>query len=89
MNQNTIQILFALVRSAITGNRFIEQERALYSKNMLPNLITISKKHDIAHLLAAGLDINGLLEDGINGIGNEIIKDIYRYTCLLYTSRCV
>lgn len=80
MNQETIQILFALVRSAICGNRLNEKERALYNEEMLPDLMTISRQHDIAHLVAAGLDINGLLEGGVKGIGNEMIKAIYRYT---------
>lgn len=84
MNQDTIQIFFSLLRSAICGNLLTEQERALYSDEMLPNLIAISKKHDISHLVAFGLDANGLLVDEIEGIGREIAKAVYRYTQINY-----
>ncbi len=84
INQNTIQMLFALVRSAIRGNLLSEQERAIYSDGMLPDLMTISKKHDISHLVAEGLNKNGLLAKENSEVGNEIIKAIYRHAQLSY-----
>lgn len=84
MTQNTIQILFALVRSAVCGNKLTEQERGLYNEEMLPDLIKISKMHDIAHLVAVGLDVNELMADENKEIGNEIITSVYRYTQLNY-----
>ena len=44
--QNTIKMLFALVRSVIRGNQLSEHEVAIYSDEMLPDMMTISKKHD-------------------------------------------
>ncbi len=84
INQNTIQLLFALVRSAIRGNQLKEQERALCSSDMLPDLMMVSKRHDISHLVAEGLNRNGLLSDENKEVGNEIIRAIYRYTQLNY-----
>ena len=84
INQNTIQMLFALVRSAIRGNQLSEQERGIYSDEMLPDLMTISKKHDISHLVAEGLNKNGLLMKEKSEVGNEIIKAIYRHAQLSY-----
>lgn len=43
INQDTIQVLFALVRSVITGKQLTEQECALYNQEMLPKLMAISK----------------------------------------------
>lgn len=79
MNQNTIQMLFALVRSAITGNRLTEQERSWYNDGILPDLMSISKKHDIAHLVATGLKTNGLLTEKDKKISEEIFKAVFRY----------
>ncbi len=84
MSQKTVKLLFALLRSAICGNQLSEQERNLYSSEMLPALIAISKRHDIAHLLAEGLNINGLLAKENSDVGNEIIKAIYRHAQLGY-----
>ncbi len=84
INQNTIQMLFALVRSAIRGNQLSEQERAIYSDEMLLDLMTISKKHDISHLVAEGLNKNGLLTKEKSEVGNEIIKAIYRHAQISY-----
>ncbi len=84
INQNIIQVLFALVRSAIRGNQLSEQERALYSSDMLSSLLTLSKRHDITHLVAEGLNKNGLLEKENTEAGNEIIKAFYRHAQLSY-----
>ncbi len=77
-------MLFALVRSAVRGNQLSEQERAIYSDEMLPDMMTISKKHDISHLVAEGLNKNGLLAKENTEVGNEIIKAIYRHAQLSY-----
>lgn len=80
VNQNTIQVLFALVRNAVRGDKLTEQERDLCKNKIFPDLMTVSRKHDIAHLVAAGLDNNLLLAGGNEEIGQEILKAIFRYT---------
>ena len=55
MDQRTIQIRFALLRSAIRGTKLTESERESYSSDMLQDLLKMSAKHDVIHLLALGL----------------------------------
>ena len=84
MNENTVEFMFALLRSAIRGNQLQEKEKALFSSDILPELLSLSKKHDIAHIIALGLDANGLLKGEETEIKNEIIKAVYRYEQLNY-----
>ncbi len=84
MNQDTVKILFALLRSAIRGNQLQETEKEFLSDDVLKELYGIAKKHDVAHLFASGLDKNGLLSKDNQKISNEIIMAIYRYTQLTY-----
>lgn len=79
MNQGTNQILFALLRSAIGGAKLTDDEKALYSEDALPELITISQKHDIVHLLALGLKQNGLSSKDHHEIEESVFKAVYRY----------
>ena len=51
MDQRTIQILFALLRSAIRGTKLPESERNSYSADVLQDLRKIAAKHDVVHLL--------------------------------------
>ncbi len=89
MNQNTVKILFALLRSAICGNALLESEKELLSDDVILELYAISKKHDIAHLLAIGLEKNGLLEGVNKNIENEITMAKYRYTQQNYEYKIV
>lgn len=84
MDQRTIQILFALLRSAICGTKLTEEERNLYSPDMLQNLLKISSKHDVVHLLVFGLKQNELIAKENNDIEKYIFKAVYRYERLRY-----
>ena len=79
MDQRTIQIIFALLRSAICGTKITEQERNTYSHDLLPELLKISSKHDVVHLLVLGLKQNELIPKEYNDIEKCILKAIYRY----------
>ncbi len=82
MNQNTNQILFALLRSAICGTSLKDNEKALFSSELLPDLFTLTKKHDIIHLLAFAIKKNKLIADNkeLENILTAIIyKSIMRY----------
>ena len=79
MDQRTIQILFALLRSAICGTKLTEEERNNYSPDMLKDLLKMSSKHDVAHLLVLGLKQNELITKENNDIENFIYKVVYRY----------
>ncbi len=83
MTENITKLLFALLRSVVNGDKLSEQEKSLYTDEMLPKLIEISKKHDVAHLTAQGLVSNSLLKNN-NGANNEILKAVYRYEQINY-----
>ena len=79
MDQRTIQILFALLRSVICGTKLPEKERDNYSPDLLQDLLKISSKHDVVHLLALGLKQNELItQEGVE-IEKNILKAFYRY----------
>lgn len=84
MGQRTIQILFALLRSAICGTKLTEEERDLYSPDLLQDLLKISSKHDVVHLLALGLKQNELIAKENSNIEQYIFKAVYRYERLNY-----
>ena len=79
MDQRTIQILFALLRSAICGTKLTEEERNNFAIDLLPDLLKVSSKHDVVHLLALGLKQNGLISKEYSDIEKIIFKAVYRY----------
>ena len=84
MDQRTIQILFALLRSAICGTKLTEEERNHYSPDLLQDLLKISSKHDVVHLLVFGLMQNELISKENSDIEKCILKAVYRYERLRY-----
>ncbi len=78
MQNNTNRILFALLRCALSGNMLTEQARGACTDDEISILMRIARKHDIAHLVAHGLDRNGLLTDSNKEFGKEIIAAMYR-----------
>lgn len=84
MDQKTIQILFALLRCAIGGTKLTEQELKLYSSEQLQELMKISTKHDVAHLLVLGLKQNGLIPKDNKDMEKCILSAVYRYERLKY-----
>ncbi len=84
MDQRTIQILFTLLRSAIRGTQLTEEERNNYSPDMLQDLLKISSKHDVVHILVFGLKQNELISEENSDIEKCILKAVYRYERLRY-----
>ena len=84
MEQRTIKILFALLRSAICGTKLTEEERNNYSPALFQDLLKISSKHDIVHLLVFGLKQNELIPKEHNDIEKCILKAVYRYERIRY-----
>ena len=84
MDQRTIQILFALLRSAICETKLTEEERNNYSPDLLQDLLKISSKHDVVHLLVFGLKQNELISKENSDIEKCILKAVYRYERLRY-----
>ena len=84
MEQNVTTILFALLRSAVCGTKLTGQERAQYSPGMLPELLRMASKHDVAHLLVVGLKKNDLLTKEDAKLEAYILKAVYRYERMRY-----
>ncbi|MBR2927382.1 MAG: nucleotidyltransferase family protein [Clostridia bacterium] len=78
MDQGTIQILFSLLRSAIRGTVLTEEEQRLYSKERLAELLRISSRHDLSHLVAYGLQQNRLADEEKANIEKCIFKAVFR-----------
>ena len=79
MDQRTIPMLFALLRSAICGTKLTREERSRYAPELLPDLVNVSSKHDVDHLLVLGLKKNGLVTKENAEIESHIFKAVYRY----------
>lgn len=84
MDQGTIQTLCALLRSAICGTKLTQRELAGYSAGMLRELLEMSAKHDVVHLVALGLKQNELISKENSEIEKCVFKAVYRYERLRY-----
>lgn len=84
MDQRTTQLLFALLRSAICGTELTEEERGLFSRDGLQDLLILSAKHEIDHLLVYALKQNELIPKENSGLEKGLLKAIYRYEQLNY-----
>ena len=79
MEQTTLQLLFKLVKSALTGAKLSQNDKAEYKTEQLPALIKTAQKHDIAHLVVFGLKHNGLLTDAEKRLEQYMHKAVFRY----------
>ena len=55
------QVFFALLRSAICGTKLTEKEKKLYSCELFQDLIKLSAKHDLDHIVVFSLKQNELV----------------------------
>lgn len=62
---NTEQILFALLRGVICGERISEQVKAACTPQMLEDVYTLAAKHDLAHLVGQAVSKLGLPDSEI------------------------
>lgn len=84
MDEKTIKMLLALLRSTVCGKPLTEEERQLYAQVQLQNILQIAAKHDVSHLLALALKQNGLITKENAGIEQHIFKAAFRYEGLRY-----
>ncbi|MBR7165611.1 MAG: nucleotidyltransferase family protein [Clostridia bacterium] len=76
--------MFALLRSAICGTKLTEEEREIFSRDGLQDLLILAEKHEIDHLLVYALKQNGLIPKEKSGVEKGLLKAIYRYEQLNY-----
>ena len=84
MEQQLIKEFFSLMHSAIHGDVLCDDGQISISDEELLSMAAIAIKHDLAYLLAVGLDKNKLLQRCQAISEKEIIKAIYRYEQLNY-----
>ena len=84
MDQRTIQILFALLRSAVCGTHLTEDECKTCSEDVTSDLLKISSGHDLLHILALGLKQNNIVLKENTDLDKHILKALYRYEKLNY-----
>lgn len=83
MKNDTSSILFAILRSVFHGNELSSAEKAMLSEVNLPELMVVAKGHDIAHLIALGLQNNHLISNNPK-FQKDIFTAVYRYEQLNY-----
>ena len=87
MQRTVEKIFFALIRFEINGNELCDEMKNLITPEMLLALFKLSKRHDLAHLIAEALDKNGLLPDGTEAkkrFLQERNMAVYRYEQMQY-----
>lgn len=78
MEEQISLVLFALLRSALTGEKITEDERNAFSSDMLYDLLNTAFKHDLIHLIAFALKENGLLSDEHSEVEKHIFNAVFR-----------
>ena len=84
MDQGTNRILFSLLRSAIRGMPFEAAEHGEISPDKLGELMQMSSKHDVDHLVALALK-QSALSSSVGDIADKtVFRAVYRYRQLKY-----
>lgn len=83
MDHKLIQTLFALLRSSLQEKPMSSQEKALYDPEKLPALYKVSQNHDIAQIVAQGLERNGLPGE-LGKFEAQRFSAVFRYEQLNY-----
>lgn len=85
MNEKTIHILFAILRSVFHSNQMSEADKILITDDSLLEVVKLASKHDIAHLISLGVLNNGLADNEIKPQLEQIVfRTVFRYEKLNY-----
>ncbi len=85
MKENINYILFTILRSVFHNHQMSDTDKHLITKDILPKLMKIAQKHDIAHLVALGLLNNKLVTaENKRQIQQFTFMATYRYEQLNY-----
>ncbi len=79
MDRVAIELMFALLRSAICDTQLQENEKKSLNDEKISKILSFSKKQDISHLIAYALNINALLMNENKSINDKIFKAVYYY----------
>ncbi len=87
MGRKIVDLMFALIRSAITGNPMTDEEKAFFSEETVLELMKIAQKHDLSHLVGYGIYKNELLDKNspyFKKIQQAQVMAVFRYEKLNY-----
>ncbi|MBQ8202728.1 MAG: nucleotidyltransferase family protein [Clostridia bacterium] len=87
MDNNLTKLLFALLKSAVHGAVLSQEEKALFSAELLPELYSVSKKQDLSHLISEALNKNNLIIEGneyCQKLEEEQFNAVFRYEQLSF-----
>lgn len=82
LNEKTVYLIFQLIRCALTDGRLSDADRECLTEEMLADILTVSHKQDLAHLVGVGLQKNGLPDKespSYEPFQLLQIKAVYRY----------
>ena len=82
MREDIRELFFGLIASAVGTGRLDEEKKALFSREMIPELVGLAGRNDIAALLATALIDNGLVAADSRGAQGEVAKAVYRFEIL-------
>lgn len=78
MKSETKKLFFALIRSAIGENDLTASEKSVYSAEVLSEIWTLAKQHDLLNLAALGLKKSNLIGENSQQLDAQIYKAAYR-----------
>lgn len=85
MKDNTVYILFFVLRSVFHSNQMRDADKQLVMDDLVEDVIKLASKHDIAHLVALGLLNNNLADEETKTQLQQItFRAVYRYEKLNY-----
>ena len=84
MDQRTIQIFFALLRSAVCGTQLTARDIDKYSSELIPDLLGLSSNHDLSHVLVHGLQQNKLISKETADLNEFVFEALYRCEQIKY-----
>lgn len=83
-NADVYSMFFAIIRTTIQDNTDNSIDKSLITDGKILEMLTIAKKHDIAHLLALGLHNNKIVDDKSDRLMQFVYVAMYRYEKINY-----
>ncbi len=86
MNEQTINVMLALIRKVVCGGELDAEMQKMLTVEILPSLYSLSKAHDMAHIVAQELAEQGLLGDDeySKKFQKQQMLAVYRYQKLTH-----
>ncbi len=77
--RTTVSILFALLRCAIDGGKLTQRELAQFDSLEVRELLNLAAEQDVLHLVALGMQENGLMPQARSEMKKHILNAAFRY----------